>query len=137
MKFLTKVNEGIISSPRLSEIALGVARHYLMLARELIMEEVRVRDFCDAPSRQRCLYLSDTLEDARFWRQRIGDGGEICSLSCTGVAHRADGGLLVGDSEPLSMTRERASRYWRGENTEKPEWETLFVGEALVTAVGL
>lgn len=137
MKFLTKVKEGVINCPRLSEIAHEVAQHYLMLSRELIMEEIRIRDYADAPSRQRCLYACESLEEARDWRKRLGGGGEICSLSCTGVTHRADAHLLLGDSEPLSVTRDRAARYWRGECSEKPEWETLFVGDAIVSAIGL
>jgi hypothetical protein len=137
IKFLTKVKEGVINCPRLPVIAHEVAQHYIMLARELIMEEIRIRDFSEAPSRQRCLYLADSLEEARTWQKRIGDGGEICSLTCNGVTHRADAHLLLGDSEPLSETRARAARYWRGEASETPEWETLFVGEAIVTAIGL
>jgi hypothetical protein len=43
---------------------------------------------------------------------------------------------LLGDSEPLSVTRERARKYWQGEASESPQWETLFVGEAKVTGFG-
>lgn len=136
IKFLTKVKEGVINCPRLSTIAHEVTQHYVMLARELIMEEIRVRDYGDTPSRQRCLYLCDTLEEAQMWKRR-SVGGEICSLTCIGLTHRADANLMMGDSEPLSETRDRAARYWHGEASEAPEWETLFVGEARVTAVGL
>ena len=125
---------------RLAEIAAEVATHFAMLVRELVMEEVRKEVHPEAPSRQRCLYLCDSLEEARYWNKVLGDQGNvgsICSSLCNGVSHRADTGLLLGDSEPLSVTRERATRYWRGEAGDKPEWETLFVGDAVVTGVGL
>jgi hypothetical protein len=54
-----------------------------------------------------------------------------------GNRHRADARLLVGDSEPLSKTVERGRTYWRGELSSSPELETLFVGDAVVTAVDL
>ena len=140
--FLTQVRDGKIQTDqyRLAGIAVDVARHFVMLVRELVMEEVRKEVRAEAPSRQRCLYVCDNLEEARYWNKFLGDQGSlgsICSLLCNGVTHRADTGLLLGDSEPLSVTRERATRYWRGEAGDKPEWETLFVGDAVVTGVGL
>jgi hypothetical protein len=41
----------------------------------------------------------------------------------------------LGGSEPLSVTRERARTYWRGEAGQNPEMETLFVGDAKVAGV--
>lgn len=58
-------------------------------------------------------------------------------MTCTGIIHRADARLLLGDSEPLSVTKERARRYWRGEIGQDPEMETLFVGDAVITGFGL
>ena len=123
----------------LPAIALEVAQHYVMLSRELIMEELRRDEFAgEPPSRQRCLYGCATLEEAKHWQGRLGDPtSSICELSCTGTIHRADAMLLLGDSEPLSVTRDRGRQYWRGEVSEKPEWETLFVGDAHVVRIGL
>lgn len=117
-----------------ARVALEVARHYQMLARELIMEEVRLQVAPDAPSRQRCLWLAETREEAEGWRLELGSG-EICTLSCSGTILRVDSRLMLIDSEPLSATRERAARYWRGEVSESPRMETLFVGDARVVAV--
>ena len=140
--FLTHVRDGKIQTDqyRLADIAAEVATHFVMLVRELVMEEVRKEVCPEAPSRQRCLYVCESLEEARYWNKFLGDQGNIgsiCSLLCNGLTHRADTGLLLGDSEPLSVTRERATRYWRGEAGDKPEWETLFVGNAVVTGIGL
>lgn len=140
VRWLRLVRDGQIApNPGiLPAIALEIAQHYVMLSRELIMEELRRDEFGGLPpSRQRCVYACDTLEEARYWRDRIGDNGSVCKISCTGTIHRADAGLLLGDSEPLSITRDRGRRYWRGEASDHPEWETLFVGDARVVNVGL
>jgi hypothetical protein len=138
--WLRQVRDGIIStSPDiLARIGTEVAMHYVMLCRELIMEEIRRDEFNnEPPSRQRCLYACDTLAEAQHWNKRIGDNGVVCELTCTGTIHRADAKLLLGDSEPLSVTKDRARAYWRGAGGNNPEWETLFVGEAKVTGFGL
>jgi len=138
VKFLKQVQAGKINSPTLSIIAANVAQHYLILCRELIMEEIRVAEFKgEPPSRQRCLYACESIEEARNWKQFVGPDSIICELTCTGTIHRADASLLLGDSEPLSVTRDRARKYWRGEAGTTSQWETLFVGEAKVTGFGM
>lgn len=136
VRWLTLVRDGQIKpNPGvLPLIAHEVATHYVMLGRELIMEELRRDEFGgEPPSRQRCLYACDTLEEAKHWIGRLGNPSAIiCEMSCTGTIHRADAMLLLGDSEPLSVTRDRGRKYWRGEASETPEWETLFVGEARI-----
>jgi hypothetical protein len=137
VKFLKQVQAGNINCPILSTIAAEVAQHYVMLCRELIMEDIRLVEFNgEPPSRQRCLYACESIEEARHWKQLIGPSSTICELTCTGAIHRADANLLLGDSEPLSVTRERARKYVQGEPGENPQWETLFVGEAKVTGFG-
>ncbi|MCX7310322.1 MAG: DUF2441 domain-containing protein [Alphaproteobacteria bacterium] len=138
LKFLNQVKAGTLNCPTLATIAVEVTSHYVMLCRELIMEEIRVEEFnAEPPSRQRCLYACETLDEAKYWNQRIGEDGTICELTCTGILHRADARLLLGDSEPLSVTRDRARQYWRGDAGENPELETLFEGDATVTSFGL
>lgn len=52
----------------LAEKAFEVSQHYMMLARELVMEHIRHEEFGGAPpSRQTCLYLGETPDDARSW----------------------------------------------------------------------
>jgi hypothetical protein len=70
----------------LAEIAWKVSQHYMMLARELLMEEIRVEEFSGSPpSRQRCLYLSETVEESRTWLPLLGGNGAVCELTCTGA----------------------------------------------------
>jgi Protein of unknown function (DUF2441) len=122
----------------LAEKAFEVSQHYLMLARELIMEQIRVEEFSgEPPSRQTCLFLADTVEEARSWIPMLGGQGAVCELDCTGTIHRADSRLMVMISEPLSVTRDKARKYWKGEATGNPRMEILFDGTAIVSAVGL
>ena len=126
------------SHEELARIAAEVAAHYVMLCREIIMEEIRREEFnSNPPSRQRCLYACDTLSEAQEWKRLVGLDSTVCELTCTGTVFRADSNLLLGDSEPLSVTKDRARKYWRGESSASPQWETLFVGDAAVTGFGL
>jgi hypothetical protein len=122
----------------LAEKAFEVSQHYMMLARELLMEQIRLDEFGgEPPSRQTCLFLSETVEEARTWISLLGGQGAVCELTCTGIIHRADSRLMVKVSEPLSVTKEKARAYWRGEASADPRMETLFAGDAVVSAVGL
>lgn len=137
VKFLKSAQSGELNCPQLSTIAAEVAVHYVMLCRELIMEEIRATEFSGAPpSRQHCLYTCSTVEEARYWKEFVGQKSTICELLCTGTIHRADASLLLGDSEPLSVTKDRARKYWRGDGGAQ-QWETLFVGQAKVMAADI
>jgi hypothetical protein len=141
VEWLKRVRAGTLlpaSQQILASIAAEVTEHYVMLAGELIMEELRVSEFgSKPPSWQTCLYTAETLAEARLWNTTLGGAGTICELTCSGTAHRADSRLLLADSEPLSVTRDRARQYWRGEIGSNPYMEMLFVGEAKVTGFGL
>lgn len=138
--WLHRVRAGTIltSYEILATKAFEVSQHYMMLARELIMEQIRLEEFAgQPPSRQTCLFLSETPEEARSWIPLLGDGGVICELDCSGIIHRADSRLMVKVSEPLSLTRDKARAYWRGEVSAEPRIEILFQGDAVVSAAGL
>jgi hypothetical protein len=140
VEWLFRVRDGTIAPApgALAEKAVEVSQHYLMLSRELLLEQIRIEDFSgQPPSRQKCLFLCDTLEEARAWCTLLGAQGAICELSCTGRIHRGDSRLMVKISEPLSVTREKGRAYWRGEASADPRIEILFEGDALVSAIGL
>jgi hypothetical protein len=138
--WLHRVKTGTIrtSYDILAEKAFEVSQHYMMLARELLMEQIRLEEFEGRPpSRLTCLFLSETVEEARSWLPLLGGIGTVCELMCTGMIHRVDSRLLVKVSEPLSLTKDRANAYWRGDKSSDPRLETLFVGNATVVATGL
>lgn len=135
MQFLSRVVTGNITTDNLPAIAKEVALHYLMLSRELIMEQVRQEVASDAPSRQRCLWMTETEPEARHWQIRLGGESRIVRFRATGVIHRADASLLLAESEPISETFRKAHLYWMGQQSDKPEWETLFIGSASVIEI--
>lgn len=133
IKFLSSVRDGAISCPTLAEKAHSIAQHYLMLTRELIMEEVRRDVAKGCPSRQSCLWVVETSSEAEYWRNRLGGlDVKIVELVLNGTIHKADAGWLLGDSEPLSKTYKNAKSYWLGEVSDRPELEILFEGKATV-----
>jgi len=130
LKFLRDVRRGRIDCPDLAKQAYNVANHYSMLARELIMEEVR-RDIAPtAPSRKNCLWVVDDLGLASHWQRKLGGESRLVKLQLTGTLHRGDAKFLMNESEPLATTYEKAHAYWRGEETEDSLPEYLFTGTA-------
>jgi Protein of unknown function (DUF2441) len=99
----------------LAEKAWEVSQHYMMLARELLMEQIRLEEFNGKPpSRQKCLYLSESPEEAKTWLPLLGGGGTVCELICTGVIHRADSRLMAKVSEPYLQRERRRVRIGEG-----------------------
>ena len=135
IKFLKSVSNGSISCSIHPQIAAEIAEHYVMLCRELIMEEVRREIVPEAPSRQKCLWVAEDLNGARQWHSRLGGLGQIVRLRASGTMHRADAAHLLGDSEPLTTTYSRARAYWRGEISSEPQLEILLSGLATVVEV--
>ena len=134
VQFIKWRRDGLIDVPeqRFSEVAFESVRHFVFLAREIIMEDVRREIAPDAPSRQRCMWA--TSEDMRpYWSERLD--GVMASIEVDGIVHKADASFLLGDSEPLSVTYERARCYWRGDSGERPQWEYLIEGTVRVLAV--
>ncbi len=138
--WIQRVRAGAIKTTYqiLADKAFQVSQHYMMLARELIMEQIRLDEFeGEAPSRQTCLFLANSVEEARSWLPLVGHNGLICELTCSGIIHYADSRLMLAVSEPLSITRDKARGYWRGDVSANPRMEILFSGEAVVSAIAL
>lgn len=135
LSFLKAVQAGEVNCGNLPAAAVEVANHYLMLARELIYEEVRREEDDQLPSRKTCLWASDDLAEAQNWHQFLGGSGQLLRLGVVGERHIADSNLLVADSEPLSTTYQKARSYWRGEGSPAPRWETLVSGQITVLEV--
>ncbi|MDA7949555.1 MAG: DUF2441 domain-containing protein [Hyphomicrobiaceae bacterium] len=136
--FLKCVDAGNIQANNLSRDALEIAQYFNTLAREFLMEHIRVTEFAGKPpSRQTCLFACDTLEEAKYWDSKMSAGsdekGILCELTCNGIIFRADATWLRIESDGLSSSIACARAYWRGEVSDYPQMETLFIGEATVT----
>jgi len=138
MEFLNGAREGAITPDNLAQTAYETAQHFLMLARELLWETVRLNEFPDAPSWQRCIWLTRTLGQARDWIKVLKFQPStywIVKLAATGRALDTDGRLLASDSEALPAWYEKARAYWRGEMTADPWSEVIFDGEIKVDEI--
>lgn len=133
--WLENVRLGNVTPDNLPYAAHEIAKHFQTLSRELIMELSRLEHQPAAPSRQFCLWVSDTADLRSHWHGRLDGVKAMVRLIGTGTIHRADAALLTGDAEPMSVTVDKARRYWLGESSEKPEPEILFVGTAEVVEI--
>ena len=88
-----------------------VARHFVTLARERFWKSVRLAEFPDRPSRQRCLWLCPSLENGRDWLARLAcNNYQVFKVSVKGRLHTANELSLFGDSKPLqSLAPKRKS----------------------------
>lgn len=134
VQFMRWCREGLLDVPnaRLAKVAYDSTRHFVFLARELIMEDVRREIEIGLPSRRTCFWATPE-EMLPYWRERLH--GSVVSIEVDGIVHKADASFLLGDSEPLSVTYERARRYWRGETGRTPQWEYLIEGRIKVMSV--
>ncbi|MBL4838168.1 MAG: DUF2441 domain-containing protein [Kordiimonadaceae bacterium] len=133
LTFLREINRGKIECPDLPRQALAIANHYNILAREIIMDDVRNRVAPKAPSRKSCLWVVDDFGLAEYWQKKLGTKASyIVRLQLEGNFHKGDATLLLNDSEPISETYERAEQYWQGHMQDDPLPEILFEGAALV-----
>jgi len=109
-----------------------------MLARELVWENVRISKFSEAPSREHCIWLIESMDDVIRWLNILGFNPNLYTVvrvRATGNALRVDSNFLAGDSEPLSIWFNKAHSYWGGELTQTPLPEVLFEGRLVVDEI--
>jgi hypothetical protein len=107
-------------------------RHYLQWIQEEIFENVRLNNFSDLPSRQKCLWIC-SYEDLPYWWGKFENAcKKILKISATGIIHKADGHFIVADTFSINEIEKRAFDYWSGLIQNKDEIEYLFQGEIFV-----
>lgn len=137
IRFLGAVERGEAQHPQLPRIANEIARHFVTYVRELIWEDVRRREFPHLPSRQRCFWLIPTIEGAKYWVARLECKADcqILKVQAQGRIHRANELYLLGDSEPMQETIQKARQYWLGIFPEDGKEEIIFEGRVKITQV--
>jgi len=118
--------------------AFGVANHYRVLARELLLEKVRCESFPSVPSRHSCIFLIESDIGIQNWKNQIISSGhpyQIVEVSATGNSMRVDSKNLPIGNEPISEWDLKALKYWGGELTNEPCIEVLL--EGYVTAINI
>ena len=136
LHFLRLVAEGhrTINDPKgFAMEALNIAKHFQMLSRELLLEEVRLKTNPSAPSRYTALWVVNTAEQAKLWMSILNrEDIKIAKLKLTGTVLTVDSRLMVSDSEKLGVSYDKATQYWRGNTGANPKLETLFTGSVEV-----
>lgn len=79
---------------------------------ELLFEYVRRSYFAEKPSRFESFFACESLEQARAFRAKYGNG-TIWKVECDD-AFRADMSLLTIEQESILLTSYSAHRYWSG-----------------------
>lgn len=133
--WLEQVEAGNVNPDNFPVAARAIAKHYQMMSRELIMENVRREVSPKAPSRLSCLWASDSLDQANRWFDRLEGRSILVRLEATGTILRADANLLSRGAEAYSAMVADSERYWRGEMSATPDRETLLSGTATVIEV--
>jgi uncharacterized protein DUF2441 len=129
LRFLGEVRDGTINPDDLPGDAYVIAEHFMMLARELLWESVRLAEFPAEPSRQRSVWLIESMADVKRWLTAMKFRPvQVVEVKATGRALVTDQSHLAGDSEILSIWYEKARAYWRGERSQDPLLETMFEG---------
>lgn len=93
---------------------------------ELLSELVRRAEFPDRPSRFTSLFGTESIDDARRFRNELGQPHHrILRLSCDQY-FRADMRFLNPGASGASALN-LARKYWRGEACQEPLWEVLLI----------
>lgn len=88
-----------------SDIELSILKSYVyescLMIRELVLENIRLTNFPDLPSRLKCLYCCNTLDDAKNWvnaLKRMDKKNvplQIVKLKVKGKVFEGDGSLML------------------------------------------
>ena len=110
--------------------------------REFALEEIRIKDFPNYPSRLSCLYVSNTLEEAEFWYNIFIEQGrptfQMVKVSVDGSDFTGDAWNCFEGTSDKNNNLELARRYWNNEDNlrgEKPIVETLVDGRIKVIEI--
>lgn len=109
------------------------------IVRELVLENYRLKNCPDLPSRLKCLFCCKTFQQAQKWvpiLKRMNKSGsvKIVELEADGQIFEADGNLMLRNTLSVFDKENIAENYWKNK-MPIVERELLFVGEAKVLKV--
>ena len=111
-----------------------------LISRELILENVRQKNFPNLPSRLECIYCVKSLIDAKKWVQilkrmdRKNPPLQIVKLKASGNLFCGDGSLITRNTKSINSKIEMANNYW-SKSTTSENVELLFVGAVEVVEI--
>jgi len=109
-----------------------------MITRELIFEEVRKEVNDELPSRLKCLYVCESLEEIEEWlnifKRTNKKDYQILELELTGKVFTGDASYILRQNISLNKKRQQAKEYWNGNKINNHN-EILFEGIAIVRSI--
>ena len=125
-----------------------ISKEYYNFAKEVIFEEIRLKNFKEYPSRYKCIWMIpnsiNLQKSVHYWLRQLitmengAAGFIIWGLSCTGIVHYANDLFYLNDNwGSLNDLRVLATKYWQGVDAS-PEFvntEVLFEGNLVVNHV--
>jgi len=114
--------------------------HTAVAIREMAMEQVRLSEFPECPSRMACLYVSRTLEEAEKWAGLFAEWGRttyhIVRLRTKGHVFVGNAMLCFAPSPEPAENMRRARAYWNNEpDGREPIVEMLMDGDIEVMEI--
>lgn len=125
IKSVTRIGTGVTKE--------DVEKSYIVMLRESVFENMRLRNFPHLPSRTNCLWLCDTESSVHYWKSRIPQKGKKRIFEVriiNGKIHKAYEEHLTNDKNNISELEEKAWNYWSGKGSG--EYEFLFSGTLLI-----
>lgn len=122
------------SAQLIATVGQEMAMHFCKYTRELIWEAVRVENYLDKPSRQKCLWVSQGEDNLNYWISQLGLGKNqaVFRVDLEGKTHEASDEHLMNDDIPYDLALEKAHKYWKGEISNPLAKEILFEGKMRV-----
>lgn len=100
--------------------------------REQVFEAVRLHEYPELPSRQKCLWVTQQ-DQVPYWRTMHNrDQVNLLTLRLNGDIFCGDDHWLKADTLSSIVYEQRARHYWAGEMHVTPRKEFLFSGEATI-----
>lgn len=108
-----------------------ISREVAFYIREQVFEDVRKKMFDSLPSRQKCIWLTDS-ENLDYWKTMSEQKKFLLTLELNGDIFCGDDQWLTADTLSSVEYEKRALHYWNGEYGNTPRKEYLFYGQAIV-----
>lgn len=108
------------------------------IIRELVLELYRALHKPEYPSRLKCLFACETLQEAKEWlpilerMSKSKSSAKIVELEVEGKIFKGDGSLMTRSTHSVFEKFELAKKYWEASTQAN---EILFVGKAKVVNI--
>lgn len=105
---------------------------------ENIFEEVRQKEFKNLPSRKKCIYVCEGIEELMVWYKKLIDESKsenaiIYELKLDEErVFKCDANILEMDILTDSQFEDKAWEYWSGKRTDNPLIENLYTGKVQI-----